>query len=264
MTRHDDVQKLIYINKRRLQLLQEQKATYGISVDPKVIIEIEDIRAELETLNAILNNIDEGSAASLKNNDINKASNILQSAQFDIKKVKQRFIDKGFECHENHEDKLHQFQLIATNKNEVALITELANLDGIMDEFVVRAFVQSCWQYISSKTNYKYIFCHPCMVVNLTETQAINRLRDIASNEAEKINGPTSRIRTFINTLNPFRANTIMCPVIYSTQNPIVPLTIRNIGWMLSGEDFETTINKLVLLKNEEWLENNSVTDLDS
>ena len=48
------LKKLIIIKNRRLQKLKEQQALYGISVDPRIPIEIEDIEVELEKLNAAL------------------------------------------------------------------------------------------------------------------------------------------------------------------------------------------------------------------
>jgi hypothetical protein len=52
MSRQDEINKLICIHNRRLQILKEQKAVQGGSVDPKIIIEIEDIEAELGNLKA--------------------------------------------------------------------------------------------------------------------------------------------------------------------------------------------------------------------
>jgi hypothetical protein len=45
-----DVEKLIAIHIRRLQKLQEQRAMYGSSVDPRVLLEIEDIEKEIARL----------------------------------------------------------------------------------------------------------------------------------------------------------------------------------------------------------------------
>lgn len=54
MTDENDLRELIRTHVRRLQLLQQQKARYGISVDPRIIIEIEDIEAEINQLQADL------------------------------------------------------------------------------------------------------------------------------------------------------------------------------------------------------------------
>ncbi|MCB0208828.1 MAG: response regulator [Anaerolineae bacterium] len=48
--RQDDIKKLIIEHNRRLQLLKEQQARQGISTDPRIIIEIEDIEAKIEEL----------------------------------------------------------------------------------------------------------------------------------------------------------------------------------------------------------------------
>ncbi len=50
MPRSDDIKKLISIHNRRLQNLREQKAFQGISADPKISQEIEDIEAEIAEL----------------------------------------------------------------------------------------------------------------------------------------------------------------------------------------------------------------------
>ena len=49
-----DIERLIKQNQRRLVKLKEQKALSGMSVDPRVIIEIEDIEKEIEKLQADL------------------------------------------------------------------------------------------------------------------------------------------------------------------------------------------------------------------
>jgi hypothetical protein len=50
MSRKDDIRRLIIKHNRRLQELKEQKALHGISVDPKVSLEIEDIESEIARL----------------------------------------------------------------------------------------------------------------------------------------------------------------------------------------------------------------------
>lgn len=59
MSRQDDLRKLISLNIRRLQILKEQQAIYGISVEPRILIEIENIQAELATLQAELQQLPE-------------------------------------------------------------------------------------------------------------------------------------------------------------------------------------------------------------
>jgi hypothetical protein len=63
MSHKDDIKKLIRAHNRRLQILKEQKAVQGVSVDPKIIIEIKDIEEELGKLEAELEEIEEGVAA---------------------------------------------------------------------------------------------------------------------------------------------------------------------------------------------------------
>lgn len=50
MSRQDDLQKLIAEHERRLQKRKEQKARFGISADPSIDIEIEDIEAAIAQL----------------------------------------------------------------------------------------------------------------------------------------------------------------------------------------------------------------------
>lgn len=50
MARKDDLRRLIELKSRRLQKLKEQQALLGISVDPTVPIEIDDIETEIERL----------------------------------------------------------------------------------------------------------------------------------------------------------------------------------------------------------------------
>ena len=54
MSRRVEIQELLVIHHRRLQKLREQQARYGISVEPHVLIEIEDTQAEVERLQAEL------------------------------------------------------------------------------------------------------------------------------------------------------------------------------------------------------------------
>lgn len=49
------LQQLITNHKRRLQLLKEQEALYGISCDPRILIEIKDIEAKIADLQSELN-----------------------------------------------------------------------------------------------------------------------------------------------------------------------------------------------------------------
>jgi len=55
MSRQDEIRKLIDRYQSRLQKLKEQEATYGISVDPSISLEIEDIERKLVELRAQLN-----------------------------------------------------------------------------------------------------------------------------------------------------------------------------------------------------------------
>lgn len=57
MARVDNLKTLILEHNRRLQKLKEQEARYGYSVDPHILLEIEDIEAKLQALQTELNQL---------------------------------------------------------------------------------------------------------------------------------------------------------------------------------------------------------------
>jgi hypothetical protein len=61
MSHKDGINKLIIEHQRRLQKLEEQKAKLGIYTPPQILIEIEDIKAEIEWLQAELESLLEDS-----------------------------------------------------------------------------------------------------------------------------------------------------------------------------------------------------------
>ncbi|MCB0212428.1 MAG: hypothetical protein KDJ52_24005 [Anaerolineae bacterium] len=56
----DGKEKIIFEKSRRLQRLEEQKAKLGISTPPEILIEIEDIKAEITALSADVQGVQEG------------------------------------------------------------------------------------------------------------------------------------------------------------------------------------------------------------
>ena len=54
MSREDELKRLITNHNRRLQILQERKALLGVTADPSLLLEIEDIEAELDRLQSEL------------------------------------------------------------------------------------------------------------------------------------------------------------------------------------------------------------------
>jgi hypothetical protein len=62
MSRRTDLQKLITIYTRRLQLLQEQQALHGLNTPPEILLEIEDIETRLADLQATLASLDNPAA----------------------------------------------------------------------------------------------------------------------------------------------------------------------------------------------------------
>jgi ABC-type glutathione transport system ATPase component len=59
MSQIDHLRKLITIKNRRLQKLKETQALYGPTVDPKTLIEIEDLEEEIESLQEELQNVEQ-------------------------------------------------------------------------------------------------------------------------------------------------------------------------------------------------------------
>ena len=62
MSRQDDIEKLIAERERRLQKLKEQRASFGLHTPPHILMEIEDIEAEIEGLQTELEALKEGKA----------------------------------------------------------------------------------------------------------------------------------------------------------------------------------------------------------
>lgn len=58
MARKNDLKKLLATKTRRLQKLKEKEALQGVSVDPQILIEIEDLELEIEKLQAELMSLD--------------------------------------------------------------------------------------------------------------------------------------------------------------------------------------------------------------
>lgn len=54
MSHENDIKELIKLHHRRLQELKKQQAMYGISADPRIPVEIEEIEAQIEKLQAEL------------------------------------------------------------------------------------------------------------------------------------------------------------------------------------------------------------------
>ncbi len=65
-----DIEKLISIHTRRLQILKEKKALKGSSVEPSIILEIEDTEAEIEELQEKLENFEEVASESITSQNV--------------------------------------------------------------------------------------------------------------------------------------------------------------------------------------------------
>jgi hypothetical protein len=62
MSNIDNIKKLLRFNERRLQALEERRAVYGMNVPAQVVLEIEDIKEEIEKLQQQLTEIETGGA----------------------------------------------------------------------------------------------------------------------------------------------------------------------------------------------------------
>jgi len=70
MSRQTDIQNLVRIYNRRLQLLKEQEAYQGLSTPPHILLEIEDIEAKLATLQTALREAEHGQEPATFNFDL--------------------------------------------------------------------------------------------------------------------------------------------------------------------------------------------------
>lgn len=89
-TQKDGLQKLIQRHQQRLQILKEQQATYGISVDPRIPIEIKDIETELEKLRAELATLPGGTPQPMTPAGSSPVSPATRFRQIKIKNLKAR------------------------------------------------------------------------------------------------------------------------------------------------------------------------------
>lgn len=88
MSDADDFKKLIREKKRRLQKLKEQEALYGTSVDPHILIQIEDLEADIEQLKDELAALEAGEPQSPA------TSNASVSTSTSFRQVKARNLEK--------------------------------------------------------------------------------------------------------------------------------------------------------------------------
>ena len=61
MSRKDDIQELLIVNQRRLQKLKVQQAYFGIRTPTEVLLELEDIEAEIKNLQTELRKLSSNS-----------------------------------------------------------------------------------------------------------------------------------------------------------------------------------------------------------
>lgn len=70
MSRADEIKKLIYERQRRIQILKEKEARFGISTPPEILLEIEDIEAKIEELQRELSLLSQDSQFTLRTKPI--------------------------------------------------------------------------------------------------------------------------------------------------------------------------------------------------
>jgi hypothetical protein len=75
----NDIQRLIEEHTRRLQKLREQQARFGVTADPHILTEIEDIKAQIEELRATL--AESGNASSPAPNQAQSTARPLAPSQ---------------------------------------------------------------------------------------------------------------------------------------------------------------------------------------
>ncbi len=81
MQYQDDIKKLITTYNRRLQKLREQEAIFGISADPKISLEIENIEAKIERLQTQLEGPKNGEESNPDSGDKSGAAYWLQFSE---------------------------------------------------------------------------------------------------------------------------------------------------------------------------------------
>lgn len=96
MLQKDQIEELISIYNRRLHILRRQKAIQGISVEPKIILEIEDIETEIEKLQEALTTVNNEveAVSQLNKSIINSSPNETKSNEL-AKKLKSLELQNG-------------------------------------------------------------------------------------------------------------------------------------------------------------------------
>ncbi len=124
MPRQDDLKKLIDHHKRRLQKLKEQQAIKGISTEPEILIEIEDIEAEIEKLQVELRETQSGSHITTTKTNVQGNSlpaEKINTRDANVEEKSLSPVDRGTQVHLN---------ATAINFRNVRYITEAVKLVG--------------------------------------------------------------------------------------------------------------------------------------
>ena len=80
MARKDDIERLVAINNRRLRILKEQQATYGLNTPPHIVIEIEDLEAEIAKLTTELESLGQGKGETHQQGSQSRAAQVMRDS----------------------------------------------------------------------------------------------------------------------------------------------------------------------------------------
>lgn len=88
----DEINRLIRNHRRRLQILKEQEALQGISVDPKILLEIEDIETKILELQSQLDELVKEDETNIPANSSSDIHSSTQDGVFKEKTLKKRLL----------------------------------------------------------------------------------------------------------------------------------------------------------------------------
>ncbi len=100
MSRQDDIKQLITQHQRRLQKLKEQRASFGLTTPPHILMEIEDIEAEITKLHAELALLNE------------RVATTRLKLDEEIRALNQSDIPNNYSVQKEFEDSLYKYDII--------------------------------------------------------------------------------------------------------------------------------------------------------